>query len=64
MLGKPKTLLSFEELTAIAARLNARSQEIHQFSLQELVLDLRVGWTDSRPVGGYPRRNQRDRQQV
>ena len=42
MSEKPKISLSFIELTAISARLFKRADQIHQFSLQELVLDLRL----------------------
>jgi hypothetical protein len=42
MSEKPKISLSFVELTAIGARLTERADQIHQITLAELVLDLRL----------------------
>jgi hypothetical protein len=42
MSQKPRILLSFVELTAIGARLTERADQIHQITLADLVLDLRL----------------------
>jgi hypothetical protein len=39
---KPTTILDIETLNAIAARLSERADSIHQFSLVELVADLKT----------------------